>query len=397
MPAMDARRGDGRPAPGFPALPRATRETDLAVWLGLFVAVTLLLGVGTPPVPIVGALLASGGTLLVALRWRIGPVAILVLLGLGIWLRMLNPYGGYSDVLTVVQAAARTMLAGASPYGIGYEASLPPGAPFAYGPVALAWYLPMLDDPRRMELWISFGILGALALRGRPLGLAVYAVLAPLLVTATDGSNDTSAGVLILVALLVAQRAPLPGAVLLALAAGFKPYAAAWLPPLLAYGGIAPGLIGFAAGSLVAWGPALLAWGPERILWSFRTADAVHQVPYYSLAWVTGGLNLSEGTWQAFRLVAGAATAVVGWLSVRSARSFVVAGAAIYVVTLFAGWWSTFAYLAALAPVLCWHLDDWAGLGRYRVRWPGDPVGRLTAAVDARFPILRPQEDGPAA
>ncbi|MFO1539041.1 MAG: hypothetical protein ACKOTZ_01150 [Chloroflexota bacterium] len=395
---MDVRRGDGRPAAGLPSLlPRATRDSDLAVWLGLFVAVALLLGVGTPPVPIVAALLASGGTLIVALRWRVGPLAILVLLALGIWLRMLNPYGGYSDVLTVVQAAARTMLAGTPPYGIGYDASLPPGAPFAYGPVALAWYLPMLDDPRRMELWLSFGILGVLALRGRPLGLAVYAVLAPLLVTATDGSNDTSAGVLLLIALLVAQRAPLPGAILLALAAGFKPYAAAWLPPLLAYGGIAPGLIGFAAGSLVAWGPALFAWGPERILWSFRTADAVHQGPYYSLAWVTGGLGLSEATWQAFRLVAGAATAAVGWLSVRSARSFIVAGAAIYVVTLFAGWWSTFAYLAALAPVLCWHLDDWAGLGSHRVRWPGDPVGRITTAVDARFPILRPADDRTAA
>ena len=72
-----------------------------------------------------------------------------------------------------------------------------------------------------------------------------------------------------------------------------------------------------------------------------------------------------------------------GVLSVKNNR-------VVFVVTLFAGWWSTFAYLAALAPVVCWHLDDWLGLGDLRIRWPGDPVGRATAWVDARWPVLRP-------
>ncbi len=374
--------------------PRATRERDLGTWLGLFVATTLLMGVGTPPVPIVGALLACAGTLLLSLRWRVGPLAILVLLFVGIWLRTLNPYGGWSDVLTVVQAAIRAMTEGLPPYGVGFEESIPPGAPFAYGPVALAWYLPFVEEPRRLELFLSCLVVALLAVRGRMLGLAVYAVLAPLLVTAGDGSNDTSAGILILLALLVAQRQPVAGAILLAIAAAFKPYAAAWLPPLLAYGGFVPILVAFLLGSLAAWGPALLVWGPERILWSFRTADAVHQVPYYSLAWVTGGLGLPESVWQALRLVAGAGTALVGMLSVRSARSLIVVGAAIFVVTLFSGWWSTFAYLGAIAPVLCWHLDDWLGLGSQRIRWPGDPVGRLTEWADARLPIRRPATPG---
>jgi len=109
---------------------------------------------------------------------------------------------------------------------------------------------------------------------------------------------------------------------------------------------------------------------------------------------VTGGLGLPESVWQALRLVAGAGTALVGMLSVRSARSLIVAGAAIFVVTLFSGWWSTFAYLGAIAPVLCWHLDDWLGLGSQRIRWPGDPVGRLTEWADARLPIRRPATPG---
>jgi len=63
---------------------------------------------------------------------------------------------------------------------------------------------------------------------------------------------------------------------------------------------------------------------------------------------------------------------------------------AIFLVTMFTGWWSTFAYLAAIAPIICWHLDDWLGLGRQRVVWPGDPVGQLSDWVDTRWPILKP-------
>jgi hypothetical protein len=235
-----------------------------------------------------------------------------------------------------------------------------------------------------------------LGIRGRVLGLGIYALLAPLLVTASDGSNDTSAGVALLLALLVAQRSPVAGGFLLALAAAFKPYAAAWLLPLLAYGGIAGPLLAFAAGSLLTWGVAAWWWGADRILDSFRQADAVHATPYYSLAWVTGGSALMpEWAWQVLRLLIGAAVAIVGFTMVRSARSFVVVGAVVFVATLYTGWWSTFAYLAALAPVICWHLDDWLGLGHQRARWPGDPVGASTRWVDARWPVLRPW-DNPA-
>ena len=86
---------------------------------------------------------------------------------------------------------------------------------------------------------------------------------------------------------------------------------------------------------------------------------------------------MPEWMWQALRLGVGAVIAIVGFFQVKSARSFVVTGAVIYVATLYTGWWSTFAYLAALAPIVCWHLDDWLGLGDQRARWPGDPVGRV--------------------
>jgi hypothetical protein len=375
-------------------LPRATRERDLAVWLGLFAASTLTMGVGTPPMSVVGVLLACLGTLAISLWVRAAGLAVLVLLVAGIGLRSGAVYGGFSDVLTVTAAAIRVVQEGGNPYGVGYPESFPPGAPFAYGPIALLWYLPMATAPRTMELGLACAMVLVLALRGRVLGLGVYAVLAPLLVTASDGSNDTSAGVLLLIALLVAQRSPVAGGFLLALAAAFKPYAAAWLPPLMAYGGVAGPLVAFVVGSVLAWGPALVIWTPARMLDSFRQADAVHQVPYYSLAWVAGGSRIMpESSWQLLRLAIGAGVAVLSWPLVRTARSFVVVGAAIYLSTLFLGWWATFAYLAALAPVVCWHLDDWLGLGDQRARWPGDPVGQLTAWVDARWPVRHPWEE----
>jgi hypothetical protein len=360
-------------------------------WLALLVAASLLTWTGTPPTMVVASLLVVVATLLVSLRFAIAPVAILVLMGVGLALRAAAVGGGWSDVMLVTDAAIRTMLSGASPYGIGYQESIPPGAPFAYGPIALLWYLPAQGGPGRMETLLTMLMLVVLALRGRPLGLCLYATLPPLLITATDGSNDTSAGVLILVALVIAQRAPVAGGALLAFAAAFKPYAVAWLLPLLAYAGVAGPLTAFLVASVVAWGWAVVAWGPRPIVDSLAEAEGVHAVPYYSLAWVAQDIwQMPDTAWSILRYGMGLAAAAIGWLEVRTARSFVVVGCAIFVVTLFGGWWSTFAYLAALAPVVCWHLDDWLGLTELRIRWPGDPVGRLTIWVDGRWPIRRP-------
>jgi hypothetical protein len=366
-------------------------------WLALLVAAALLTGTGTPPVTEVACLIGVTATLFVSLRWRIPHVALLVLLVCGLALRADAVGHIGSDVLVVTQAAIRAMLDGSNPYGIGYTQSVPPGAPFAYGPLALLWYLPSLADPGRQELLLSMALLGVFAIRGRPLGLALFAVLPALLVTATDGSNDTSAGVLLLLSLLAAERVPVLGGALLAVAVSFKPYALAWLLPLLAYGGVPLPLLAFLLTSLVCWAWAAVAWGPGPILDSLRRADGLHPQAYYSLAWVVADLHLMpQGAWAVTRYVAGVLTAIVGWAWVRTARSFVVVGIAVFLVTLFTGWWSTFAYLAAIAPVVCWHLDDWLGLAHLRIRWPGDPVGACARAIDRRWPIRRPWWDADA-
>ncbi len=237
------------------------RLGERVTWLALVVAIVGLLQAGTPARVTVLSLIVVVVTLAASLRWRLGWAAILILLAVGVALR-LAPATGFSDVLVVSQAAGRELLAGGNPYGHGYVESVPPGAPFAYGPLALLWYLPSLDRPASLELLASLVVLGLLAVRGRPLGLAVYAVTPAFVVAATDGSNDTTAGLLILVALLAALRWPVAGAILLALATAFKPYALAWLPGLIGYAGSIGPLVAFLVASAVAWLPALVAWGP---------------------------------------------------------------------------------------------------------------------------------------
>jgi hypothetical protein len=351
------------------------------------VAALLLAGTGTPSRTQILDLLLVAAMLVLSLRFRITPLAVVLLFLVGAQMRFAFIGVGFSDVLSVTDLAITEALAGGNPYGHGYPNSTPPGAPFAYGPLALLWYLPAAD-PRRLELAVSLVILAVFALRGRPVGLAVYAVLPVLLVAASDGSNDTSAGLLLLVALLAAERWPVAGGALLGVAAAFKPYALAWLPPLLAYGGVVGPLLAFVAATVVTWGPALLVWGPSSILTSFQLSESIHRSGYYSLiyAWGPDAERYRE-IFERLRYLFGAALSAASWLVVRSSRSMILWGTVIFLVTLFAGYWSTFAYFSAIAPILCWHLDEWLGLEEGRVRWPGDPVGRLSAWADARWPV----------
>ncbi|MDQ3492445.1 MAG: hypothetical protein M3452_04195 [Chloroflexota bacterium] len=368
------------------AAQRPTLARDGPVWLALLVAALLLAGVGTPRTAQVFCLLLVVATLFVSLRFRIGPAVVVVLLAVGVLMRSALVGFGQSDVLAVTGMAIEHALAGGNPYGVGYPGPSSTGAPFAYGPLALLWYLPS-TDPRVVEMGVSLLILVVLAIRGRVLGLAAYAASAVLLVTASDGSNDTSAGLFLLVALLAAQRSALMGGALLGLAVTFKPYALAWLPPLLVLWGPGAALLGFGAVALATWGPVLLIWGPASVLTSLRMAEAVHDRAYYSVAY---GLSLDPALrplLESLRFVAGGLLATGSWLVVRSPASMILWGTAIFLATLFLGFWSTFAYFAAVAPVLCWHLDEWLGLADGRVRWSGDPVGRLSARVDARWAV----------
>jgi len=360
-------------APGG-ATPRPAALPDPWLTLSLFVALVLLAVPGHPPTQVPLLLLVVVGLMATSLRYYAGVPAVLVLLFGGLSLRLVYAVPT-SDVLNVTRAAIDTVLAGGNPYGVGYVVSTPPGAPFPYGPLTLLWYLPPIH-PRFIELLVALAILVALAVRGKPLGLAIYALAPILIVTATDGSNDTSLGLLLLLGAALARRAPAAGAFVFGLAVAFKPSALAWAPPLVAWAGL-PGLLGLLAGAALLWLPALLLWGPTAIVDSFVRASRLHSAPVYSLAQVVGP-HVPRVVYDAIAFGGGAIVAAIAMLRVRSLDGVIVWGALIYIVTLFGGFWASHAYFAALAPVVCWHIDGWLGHDR-RVRWPslgGRSAGR---------------------
>ena len=93
---------------------RPTPRTELAVWLALVVALVGLLQTGTPPRMVVLSLIVVAVMLALSLRWRVGPAVVIVLLLVGLALRAV-PSTGFSDVLTVTEAATRELLAGGNP------------------------------------------------------------------------------------------------------------------------------------------------------------------------------------------------------------------------------------------------------------------------------------------
>jgi hypothetical protein len=306
-------------------------------------------------------------TLVAAARWQLRWLPVVVLVGCGIALRLAMFHVNGSDVSDVTRVAILTVQHGGDPYGVGYISSRPAGAPFPYGPLALLWYLPFVQDPTVMEFGVSVALMLYFALRagkGRPVGLAIFALAPPLVLATVDGSNDTSAGLLILAALVVAVRRPALAAVILAAAVSFKPYAIAWVPPLVIWAGI-PSLIAFAVASVVAWAPVLFLWGPASYLQSLVMAQETHlRQSYWSLGAIVDGFAPGAGrALETIRYFVSGAVAVFGGLKVRSIDGVIVVGAVVFVIAQFGGNFGSYVYLAAVAPILCWRVDDWLRRG----------------------------------
>jgi hypothetical protein len=123
--------------------------------------------------------------------------------------------GGSSDVIKAVDEALRTLFSGGNPYDHYYVSTSPPGSNMPYPPGQLllhlpGWLLGGYDGARLTELAaaiVGMAVLAWLALRFAPavglVGLALYAGLPNLIQLTGDGSNDTSAGVMVLVAVAV--------------------------------------------------------------------------------------------------------------------------------------------------------------------------------------------------
>ena len=305
-------------------------------------------------------------------------LAILLVGGLAIRLAIRNRVG--SDVLDVTAAAIDRVFAGLNPYGFGYPDSRPPGAPFPYGPLALVAYFPVPDQPRLLELFSSTIVATVLALRGKLLGLAVYATMPVIVNTSVDGSNDTTLGLLLLGTFVLAPRRPVIAGAVLAYAVAFKLSAAAWVPAFLVWGGWQVAAA-FAAGSLIAWSPVLFIWGPGTFLDSLSKANSLHTDVVWSLGQALRDVVGADAVraLDNLRFVFGGALAVAMLRFARSLDGVLIAGTLVYLVTLFGGTWGTYAYFAAIAPVLCWRLDDWLGLSN-EAAWEVDGEPEATGS-----------------
>jgi hypothetical protein len=307
---------------------------------------------------------AIGLTLLAATRWKLRWLPVLVLLGCAIALRMAMFGTHASDVSDVTRQAIQYATSGQNPYGFGYGVSRPIGAPYPYGPIDLLWYAPFVFDPTVLEVMVSIGITILLAIRaanGRPVGLAIFALAPPLVLASVDGSNDTSAGLLILAALVIAAHRPKVGAGVLAIAVAFKPYAIAWLPPLVAFAGI-PTLLVFLATSVVAWAPVIWPWGIGSYFKSLQLAQETHlRSAYWSLGAILDWFapDAVARALETVRYFIAGLVAIYGSAKIRTMDGVIVVGTLVFVIAQFAGYFGSYVYLAAVAPILCWRVDDW--------------------------------------
>jgi hypothetical protein len=281
------------------------------------------------------ALLAVPGALVLRGRPRL---AALALVAGGVVLRLSVAGVWQADPIAVTVAAGQAALNGYDPYGHGYAAAVPPGAPFPYGPLALIWDLP----GQIVESAASVATMLLFVLTGSWVTLGLYAADSFAVHSATQGVNDLSPGLLIAVGLLLLRKRPVLGGLVLAAAAAIKPYAFAWFPAAVGYAGL-PALLGLAGGSLVLWSP-LIDWGLASYLKSVAMARAVHAIP--------NALNIPE------LRVLGVPIAIAG-LWVRRWEVAVALGTVVFAVVLFFDHWASKGYWLAVLPIVGIAAEGW--------------------------------------
>jgi hypothetical protein len=118
-----------------------------------------------------------------------------------------------SDVIGVTVEAIHVVTIGGNPYAHTYHQTRPQGSPFPYLPGEIAWYgllQRLTGHVVGVDKWAGIGIvllLAGLAFAAGPgpaaLATVLYATFQPAILRSLDGSNDTSLGFLILLAVVL--------------------------------------------------------------------------------------------------------------------------------------------------------------------------------------------------
>lgn len=311
------------------------------------------------------------------------PVGFVVVAAVALRLNELLAYGG-SDVLDATTEGLGVLLSGASPYGHYYTMTSPQGQPMPYPPAALLLHLPGYLLGGKLGVFlneaafagVTMAVLAGLAARvswtlGLP-ALAVYASLGNMIYTSADGSNDTSTGatlILAVVALIWAwdggwdRRRMLVAGLAAALALATKQTTifvvlllavAAWQ---MAGRRVAARYIGIVAAALLAVSVPFLLLGPIEYLRGLVAFAGVHMDVYGWNIW-----SFAQGMQLPVLDVAPAAVLNVGLtitalvIVLRHRMSSVVHatffGTLITLVLFLTARWSSFSYFAMIAPLL---------------------------------------------
>jgi hypothetical protein len=290
---------------------------------------TLLVFLRTP------VAIAAIGLLAIAVRLRDRPLAVgLLILCTSAVMRLGFPGIGYGDQIAVSHSALERVLAGGSPYGVGYASTTPPGAPFPYGPLGLIWWLP---GPI-IEFAAALGMVAVLMRERAWLSAAFIAGWYPSVALSLVGVNDFSPGLLLLVAMIGLRSHRVLGAGLLAVAAAIKPYAFAWYLPAIGYGGLSVFAV-LLASTAILWSPLFLWWGGvSSFIETVRLAARSHPDPGYSV-------NAPSLRWLAVPYL-------VLSIVARRWEDMVIFGSAVFVILLFLDKWASNGYWLAVLPVL---------------------------------------------
>lgn len=262
------------------------------------------------------------------------PVALgLVLAAASIWIRLLYLGGPETcDQMAVSRAALGVALGGGNPYGFGYAESVPPGAPFPYGPLGLL--TPILGPMGETLAFVGVALI--LAWQRALFTLVFFGASLQWVELGACGMNDMVPGLLVVSGLLlVERRRNVAGSLLVALSAGIKPYSFAWFPALIGYGGVTVAVVLIVTAG-IAWLPVLV-WGPFSYLDSIKGAWVVQH-------------RQEQNTIDMPILRVLAAPLVALSLLVRSWEAMVLIGGAIFVLMMTTDYWMSYGYWMVVLP-----------------------------------------------
>lgn len=337
--------------------------------------------------PRMGLVLAWG--VVAAAFWITGRVSVvvayLVFGGMLLrWVELPDAGRGPSDVLAAIDEALEVWFAGGNPYDHVYLRTRPPGQPMPYPPGALLLHLPGyliagLHGLQLTQFALAGVAMGTLAWLGARLSwlvglpaLALYAGASNLVLLATDGSNDTGTGAVLLLAVVALMWAIDRGAdevslifagMVAALAVSTKQIA---LPIALGLAIYVVRALGwqrswrYLAGAgtvLLLMSIPFLVWGPVTYVEGLFSFLGVHDDIYGWNIWAFGqGFDITpwdEAAAGVLNIICSlAALVVLLLLPLRSLAGGVLAGLIVLTVMLFTARWTTYAYFALMAPLV---------------------------------------------